>query len=578
MNKKQRIILIVGIIFAVLLVAGGSYAFWMWSSNVNKNVAFNTANLEKYIVYDEGDAKFIGNFQPTTTFCESAHNTISFYKKVELQDMNVSASIKMQVNSIGENTSLSSDVYWVVTTGGNNIDCSGGLESSNVLAYGNFVGVTNGQELELYDDIEVMLTEQAYTVWIWIDSNGTNLSDLSGETIDTNIWTNFELLGAKEYVVTFDADGGNLDYSYIINKYSVSGNYSFSAPYTNDYQIELWGASGGGENSGAGGYTSGVLSLNEGDKLYFYIGGVGSSNATVTNVGGYNGGGYSGNNSGANSYGGGGATDVRLVAGEWNDLIGLRSRIMVAAGGAGTTSNLTTIAGGGGGLTGGSGTSSDSTYNNSSYLPIGSNQTGVGFTYGTTDRQGGFGYAIQSNTSGWGGGGGGGYYGGSNGHGTTGAGGSSFISGHTGCVAVVSSSSTTARVGTDSATCTTGTTDNLCSVHYSGISFKNTLMIDASGYSWLYAKSDKIIMPNPNGGNYSLGVGHKGNGVARISLKNSKLISYDELYGDLPIPVKIGYIFLGWYTEPEGGELITNKTKMQLHDNHTLYARWEIKI
>ena len=201
-----------------------------------------------------------------------------------------------------------------------------------------------------------------------------------------------------------------------------------------------------------------------------------------------------------------------MVAGSWNDAKSLNSRIMVAAGGAGTSAVLTSSAGGGGGLIGISGTSSNSTYNTSTYLPIGSTQTEVGFTYETTARQGAFGYAIQSNTSGWGGGGGGGYYGGSNGHGTTGSGGSSYISGHTGCVAITSSSSTTAKSG-----CTTGTTNNSCSVHYSGKVFTNTVMIDGQGYNWTNKKGSQVQMPNSGGGLYSTGEGNAGDGYAKIT-------------------------------------------------------------
>jgi len=37
------------------------------------------------------------------------------------------------------------------------------------------------------------------------------------------------------------------------------------------YRIELWGAQGG-NNGGLGAYTSGIIKLNEGDILYFYVG------------------------------------------------------------------------------------------------------------------------------------------------------------------------------------------------------------------------------------------------------------------------------------------------------------------
>lgn len=339
-------------------------------------------------------------------------------------------------------------------------------------------------------------------------------------TEPTKTWeTPLDINQEGTYYLVYDFDGYLVRRKVVVISktdfdYDYTGSVqTFTAPVSGTYKVELWGAQGGGEKGGMGGYTSGLITLVKGEKLFVNVGQKGPANATTTNVGGYNGGGYSGNNSGAKSYGGGGATDVRLVAGSWNDAKSLNSRIMVAAGGAGTTSVLTTLAGGGGGLIGINGTSSDATFNTSAYLPIGSNQTGVGFAYETTKRQGAFGYAIQSNTTGWGGGGGGGYYGGSNGHGTTGSGGSSYISGHTGSVAIISESDTTAKSG-----CTTGTSNNSCSIHYSGKMFTNTIMVDGQGYNWTNEKGEQVQMPSPSGVVYATGEGHSGNGYAKITL------------------------------------------------------------
>ena len=338
------------------------------------------------------------------------------------------------------------------------------------------------------------------------------------------------------YYLVYDFDGYLVRRKVVVIsktdfEYDYTGSIqTFTAPVSGTYKVELWGAQGGGEKGGMGGYTSGLIALVKGEKLFVNVGQKGPANATTTNVGGYNGGGYSGNDGGAKSYGGGGATDVRLVAGSWSDAKSLNSRIMVAAGGAGTTSALTTLAGGGGGLIGINGTSSNATFNTNAYLPIGSNQTGVGFAYETTKRQGAFGYAIQSNTTGWGGGGGGGYYGGSNGHGTTGSGGSSYISGHTGAVAIISESDTTAKSG-----CTTGTSDNSCSIHYSGKMFTNTIMIDGQGYNWTNEKGEQVQMPSPSGVVYATGEGHSGNGYAKIAL-----VTGENSSSEMGQPVKNG--------------------------------------
>ena len=74
------------------------------------------------------------------------------------------------------------------------------------------------------------------------------------------------------------------------------------------YKIELWGTQGGA-NGGLGAYTSGVIKLDEGDVLYFYVGKHG------------------------NSSGSGAETDVRIVSGGYTDQVSYQSRIMIAAGG-----------------------------------------------------------------------------------------------------------------------------------------------------------------------------------------------------------------------------------------------------
>ena len=94
------------------------------------------------------------------------------------------------------------------------------------------------------------------------------------------------------------------------------------------YKIELWGAAGGGTNGGKGAYVSGMIYLEANDHLYFYVGEKGNKAAT------FNGGG-AGSSTDSRYYAGGGATDVRLVSGSWDDAESLNSRIMVAAGGGG---------------------------------------------------------------------------------------------------------------------------------------------------------------------------------------------------------------------------------------------------
>lgn len=117
-----------------------------------------------------------------------------------------------------------------------------------------------------------------------------------------------------------------------------------------NYQIQCWGASGG-ESYGAGGkgaYTSGVLNVKNSLTLYVYVGNHPKRNEIIFN-------GYSHYNSGlADVYisPAGGATDIRLLGGDWKSLESRKARIMVAAsgGGSATYNGISLIGGDAGGL------------------------------------------------------------------------------------------------------------------------------------------------------------------------------------------------------------------------------------
>ena len=270
--------------------------------------------------------------------------------------------------------------------------------------------------------------------------------------------------------------------------FGYTGNYqTFTAPYSGDYKIELWGAGGttggnGTQRGGAGAYTSGTIRLNKDETLYIYVGGynVVNFNNSPTDAGGLG--------------RGGGATDVRLVSGEWKNSQSLASRIMVAAGGGGN--GWSAAGGAAGGLSGVSG-------NNWRY-----DWSGKGATQ-TAGGNGGANYASARGSFGiagssvGGGTGGGGYYGGGSGYGVTNydhgaaGGGSSFISGHNGCIAITAADNLTPKTGSDA------------SVHYSGKKFTNTVM---------YAGNQSM----PNTAGTGTMVGNAGAGYAKITLNTSK--------------------------------------------------------
>ena len=283
------------------------------------------------------------------------------------------------------------------------------------------------------------------------------------------------------------------------------------------YLFECWGAQGGFvdyEDGGRGAYVSGTLYLNEVKTFFLYVGEAGKPKSTTVT---FNGGGaayQSVDIKGTSSYScsGGGASDVRLSDGTWNNMTSLLSRIMIAAGGGGEvrfdegSKKGKAARGGFGGVYRGS----DGDHSNS---PVGDINNHVDSTGGTqksggngggdaeygVGNKGSFGKGASANPikNEWPcSGGGSGYFGGGSGGVSasnlgSGAGGSSFVSGKEGCEAIKS-----------------GTNENSFefsgSIHMSGLRFTNIIM-----------KAGNETFLSPFG--YEE-IGHKGNGAIRIRL------------------------------------------------------------
>src|SRR5574344_1673527 len=386
-------------------------------------------------------------------------------------------------------------------------------------------------------------------------------------TLPTTTRTNYAFQGWRIGTITYPAGGTYIletdvvamaDWK-IVCPYSVGqtwsydytgGSQAFTTPCTGTYKFETWGAQGGNSSStggtgGKGAYTSGVLSSNINSIYYLFVGGQGSS--ATTSAGGYNGGGY---NNGFSQAAGGGATDVRLVNGSYNDATSLNSRIMVSAGGSGSDGYNGNP---GGGLNG--------------FVTTGSASTQISSGSGSTSGSFGIG-AIGSNTTGAGGG----YWGGSSAvitrnswvqcaveggtcsfagrkyirygmdSGNTygffnssvgcnntvfgdpnggvvkacwyasdeiyvAGSGSSYISGYLGSIAISSSNNRSPRQNASGVTCTTANAsgDVTCSYHYSGNIFASTSM-----------NAGNASMPTHDG--TSTMTGNAGNGYAKITL------------------------------------------------------------
>lgn len=242
-----------------------------------------------------------------------------------------------------------------------------------------------------------------------------------------------------------------------------TAGYTFNVPMYACYKLEVWGASGGGNQpanpivtgssigscGGLGGYSYGHKSLNNNGTLYVYVGGQGKATTTANTSGtGNSGGGWNGGGDGygaltsssgsAEGYGGGGMTHISTTQNPSrpvNSIWSTTGTLIVAGGGggaddAGDAAASSTWKGGNDGTGGyGGGTTAGSGIRNGTYRPadtpypdmLGGSNAGVTYS-GTTY----YGYAqgIGQNASGSdSGGAGGGWWGGYSGNHSHGGGG-----------------------------------------------------------------------------------------------------------------------------------------------------------
>jgi len=192
------------------------------------------------------------------------------------------------------------------------------------------------------------------------------------------------------------------------------------------YQLETWGAQGGG-SGGFGAYSTGVVYLERGETIYIAVGGSPSSRY----VGGYNGGGNAISTGGQSGNAGGGATHIARSEGLLSSFANHRNDLLIVSAGGGGAGNPTYYGGHGGGYLGAT------AYDSWSKGYFGYTGTGASLTAGGVTQnspsygRGSFGQGGHYYNAGYGGcGGGAGYFGGGGsnrgGHGG-GGGGSSYV-------------------------------------------------------------------------------------------------------------------------------------------------------
>ena len=86
-----------------------------------------------------------------------------------------------------------------------------------------------------------------------------------------------------------------------------------------------------------------------------------------------------------------------------------------------------------------------------------------------------------------------------------------------------------------------------------------TLDQDETTVTFVYTPVTYYAYFDPNGGSCDV---------------QSKQLSYDHEYGELPVPTRDGYAFLGWFSSPSAGEQVFADTIVTINYIEQLYAHW----
>jgi len=106
--------------------------------------------------------------------------------------------------------------------------------------------------------------------------------------------------------------------------------------------------------------------------------------------------------------------------------------------------------------------------------------------------------------------------------------------------------------------------------------------VDAGTNGWVTTETDYLGNARIENGTVDMGVCEGSVETVTVTFDaqggtvspSQKIYFPDETFGELPLPVRTGHAFGGWWTEPGGGSAITETNVVESLAHQTLYAKW----
>ena len=185
--NKYKLYMILGIIVLVLSV-GGSFAYYIWSSNTNAIV--NTEVCTPTVTFAGGSTINGVDIVPVLTKEEGTIKDIEV-KKNSTCNRDVTMNLYLELTTFPTELAESSFVYELYKN-----------SETMAIASGNFSNKEQGNTITLLSNQILNTSKDTYTLYIYIDGNVDNPSTMAGKNFLFKLWGSGEGAIYKENVIT----------------------------------------------------------------------------------------------------------------------------------------------------------------------------------------------------------------------------------------------------------------------------------------------------------------------------------------------------------------------------------------
>ena len=195
-DKKKVLFIVIGIVLGILLLSGGTYAWFKWRStnkSVNVSLRINDSTVQLY--YD-GGSNVTGELEPTLTKEEGISKTVTAYSN----NSSVYLDFWLKLNTL-PNALKDSTFKWEMYKDGSLV-CSGDFTTSSISS-----ATSNGTtDYLLVNNLNISndsSNPSSFTLYLWIDGNVVNNYEMAGNSINFDLYATGNVLSLGKNAASY---------------------------------------------------------------------------------------------------------------------------------------------------------------------------------------------------------------------------------------------------------------------------------------------------------------------------------------------------------------------------------------